>query len=592
MSTFDPQRRKLRELLSSLETGELQLPEFQRPYKWTTRQRRHLINSIQKNYPIGTLLFLELGPNSPGRKFTSTPIEPVKTSGAKVSQPSELILDGQQRLTSLFLAFRKKTASWTCLDIQSLFAEWKKSGADFELEEHIKFHKRDASPENLIHNKHLLPLYLSMPGAEDRSLTQIIGTYANFLEEAGLAELAEFVGNELDGLLRVFSEYELPVVRLSKDLNLSAITSIFTELNNTGLRLTSFDLCVASFFPDGVNLKKLHDLATQKLGSDYTWMAGDGTVTLQTIALKKIQDGVDGVSSKKNQLVDKLKSEWIAQEWDDSAKALSDLARALRNIGVTEKTLPYDAVVPALALSRSLAMSSKMSEAAMNAKLRVFILATGFNKRYTEGTDSKRESDVRDFLDFATKDTRPGLLEEIFNVQDMMSQSLSGARHKSFLTLLNGENPRDPITGEDLGLGFSAKTEAQLHHIFPESYMSKITPKFAAISKPWNVSLNMAFLSGATNRLLGDQSPSSQIKLLIGVLQKEGGLSKNAAEQRLKQNLSLQLIDLEAWEALLTDDFDRFIYARAKAVEEKLQQAGVRAEYMAGDSSATDEDDE
>ena len=593
MSSFDPQRRKLSDLLNDLETGVIQLPEFQRPYKWNARQKKHLLTSIQKNYPIGTLLFLELGPNSAGRKFRALPIEPVAQARKKVELPSDLILDGQQRLTSLFLSFRKRASKeWVCLDVQSLFDSAKKQGIDeLELEEHIKFHKIEASPENVIINKHLLPLYLAMPDAEERTLTQILSQYSRTLEEAGSTELAAFVGRELDELMRVFANYELPVVRLSKDLGLSAITSIFTELNNTGLKLTSFDLCVARFFPDNVNIKNLHDDSVTKNGSGYSWLAGDGTVMLQTIALGRSRPDAP-VSSKKTKLVDSLDSAWVQRDWKTASKALEELAQSFQATGFTRKTLPYDAVIPALALARHRAVEKGVPQAKVNQKLRMFVLATGFNKRYTEGTDSKRETDLPEFVRFAIDDVRPQSLEEILNVQEMLSQGLAGARYKSFQALLNSQGPLDPHTGEELGLDLPAKTPAQMHHMFPESYVSKMSPKLVAARKPWNVALNMVFLSGPTNNMLGELPPSAQLELLITKKANELGSAKPAAENSVRASLALQLVDDEGWDALLADDFDAFIVARARSLERKLDEIGLRVDYLSGETPDVEEDDE
>jgi len=593
VSSFDPQRRKLSDLLDDLETGVLQLPEFQRPYKWNARQKKHLLTSIQKNYPIGTLLFLELGPNSAGRKFRALPIEPVALGGAKVDIPSDLILDGQQRLTSLFLSFRKRASKeWVCLDVQSLFESSKKQGIDeIELEEHIKFHKFEASPENVIINKHLLPLYLAMPDAEERTLTQILSQYARTLEDAGSTELAAFVGRQLDELMRVFANYELPVVRLSKDLGLSAITSIFTELNNTGLKLTSFDLCVARFFPDNVNIKKLHDDSVAKSANGYSWLAGDGTVTLQTIALGRSKPDAP-VSSKKTKLVDSLDSAWVKRDWKTASEALEELAQSFQATGFTRKTLPYDAVVPALALARQRAVEKGASLAKVNQKLRVFLLATGFNKRYTEGTDSKRDTDLPEFFRFATEDVRPPSLEEIFNVQEMLSQGLAGARYKSFQALLNSQAPLDPHTGEELGLDVPSKTSAQMHHMFPESYLSKMSPKLVAARKPWNVALNMVFLSGPTNNMLGELPPSAQLQMLIAKKANDLGNTKAAAEKSVKATLAVQLVDDEGWAALQADDFDAFVVARARNLERKLDEIGLRVDYLSGETTEVEDEEE
>ena len=89
--------RSLNELLKDIDMGKIQLPDFQRGWVWDDNRIKALIASITRDFPVGAAMFLEYGNES--FRFKFRPLEGVTT---QYSNPSELVLDGQQRLTSLY----------------------------------------------------------------------------------------------------------------------------------------------------------------------------------------------------------------------------------------------------------------------------------------------------------------------------------------------------------------------------------------------------------------------------------------------------------------------------------------------------------
>ena len=90
-----------------IENGDLQLPEFQRDYVWKQSDQKALLESIFNGYPVGSLLLLELDDKKPMfawsmlKNLTITDQKKVYEKGKKKQAPTYLILDGQQRLTTL-----------------------------------------------------------------------------------------------------------------------------------------------------------------------------------------------------------------------------------------------------------------------------------------------------------------------------------------------------------------------------------------------------------------------------------------------------------------------------------------------------------
>lgn len=97
MSTFDSTKKSLRELLEKSAVGEIQLPDFQRGWVWADDDIRSLIASISQSFPVGALMTLETGGQI---NFKARCIEGAE--GNTLVAPEALLLDGQQRITSLF----------------------------------------------------------------------------------------------------------------------------------------------------------------------------------------------------------------------------------------------------------------------------------------------------------------------------------------------------------------------------------------------------------------------------------------------------------------------------------------------------------
>src|SRR5262245_55628793 len=89
----------LSSLLADLRSGKIQLPDFQRGWVWDDERIRGVLASVSRSFPIGALMMLETGGET---KFHPRPVEGVNLSNS--IEPELLVLDGQQRLTSLFQA--------------------------------------------------------------------------------------------------------------------------------------------------------------------------------------------------------------------------------------------------------------------------------------------------------------------------------------------------------------------------------------------------------------------------------------------------------------------------------------------------------
>ena len=98
METFDSTKRRLFEILKDVHSGKIQLPDFQRGWIWDDTRIKGILASVAKSFPIGAIMLLETG--NENVRFKTKPVEGVRLDN-KV-KPDLLILDGQQRITSLY----------------------------------------------------------------------------------------------------------------------------------------------------------------------------------------------------------------------------------------------------------------------------------------------------------------------------------------------------------------------------------------------------------------------------------------------------------------------------------------------------------
>mgnify|MGYP006306939475 CR=1 FL=1 len=98
MTTFDSTKASLNDLLREIKEGKIQLPDFQRGWVWDDDHIRDLLVSIARSFPIGAVMLLEAGGEV---RFETRPVEGLEDIVPRDRAPEKLILDGQQRLTTL-----------------------------------------------------------------------------------------------------------------------------------------------------------------------------------------------------------------------------------------------------------------------------------------------------------------------------------------------------------------------------------------------------------------------------------------------------------------------------------------------------------
>ena len=259
MSTFDSTRLPLQDVLKDITIGKIQLPDFQRGWIWDDNHVQSLLVSIARSFPIGAVMLLETGGDV---RFQTRAIEHVNFKGS-TPQPEKLILDGQQRLTSLTQVLRldgpvntrnekgKKIRRYYYLDVQLSLEDEKLEEAFVALDENRQLKTnfgRDVLLDLSTTEQECKLLYFPCnqilnPNTWIQNLykyaPQHMGTYFQFQEK----------------VLNAFSSYQIPIITLKKETTKEAVCLVFEKVNTGGVALSVFELITATYAADGFNLR-------------------------------------------------------------------------------------------------------------------------------------------------------------------------------------------------------------------------------------------------------------------------------------------------------------------------------------------------
>jgi hypothetical protein len=573
----------LKQLLESVDSGALQLPEFQRGWTWDDDRIRNIIASLSQGYPMGALMQLECGGDVKlkYRPFEGTDIKDVNASF--------LVLDGQQRLTSLY---------------RSLFSKKVVTTVDARKQPLERYYYLDIR-KCLDHDEDRLDAIVSVPksrivtkdiGREvvldlsslDRELEELcfpankifdeydwlmpfIEHYRTQSEEFQLWK--EFKSNVLDTM----TGYVLPVIKLGKETPREAVCKVFENVNTGGVSLTVFELVTASFATYDFDLRGNWDNVVrpriwgEELDIVTDVMRGiDATAFLTSMTLystflaKKILDK-GHTSCKKKDVLD-LKLEDYQSNLVDLLEGFDMAREFLRGERIFRKRdLPYTTQVIPLAATCAYIGRDKFKLQANKNILRQWLWCGIFGEMYGGANETRYANDIEDLVDAIEGNPSPMRTVNASYFQSIRLlglQTRNSAAYKGVMALVFREDCRDFIDGEQMTMVKTMMTPPDIHHIFPQAYCQKM-----GLDKgKWNSIVNKTPLIYTTNRTIGGVAPSKYLPRVL----KEGQID----EAELRVRIESHLIDFDA---LAADDFDTYFIDRAKKLLNAIERAMGKA---------------
>jgi len=628
--TTESKDLNLSDIIDSIYDGDYQLPEFQRDYVWKDSNIKSLFESVLSSHPIGTILVLEIEKENPLIAWTNfAEIIPgenrtLNYSGTDKEPPSYLVLDGQQRLTSLCHLTHGTSSNIWYLELKDIKDTWENANSpsskdeiksfieqEIDIAEFIKKGKKTDDPLKYFRGKtKKLPLQLLKDkNTLNKAITDVRDSISSKITEkqyelknynklkpketrAELEEIIEeeekwksFLGDLLPFILDNYFDFKLPTVVVSKKMGISGVCKVFTKINTTGIQLGAFDLIVAVLYPKNISLKQKFDDVIDTYPLIKSLDGKSKRYLLQTLALYK------NVSPKTSQLPESLKPEMFSDDWDTCVQSLNSACQLLdENCGSSlsvgnDKYLTYSPLLPIVAnvieeFPIKVDRNATLTVLRKN-KLRAWYFGAGISSRYSEGSDNKQVKDLPEmkkwFASPSFEESTPNWLKNIYGD---INASKSGAIGKAIVSLFNLKKAKD-IYSDNKEVG-SMKKDCDLHHIFPKAAMRKsvmdergikdksVADKILKTEFSIDSILNQTWLLSTTNRdIISDRLPSDYITDLI----KQNGGDENG-KLKVKNLFIDHCVGEKAFEYLIKDNYLGFIEERRKDIIRELMTTG------------------
>jgi hypothetical protein len=513
-----PDKRQLIGLVEQAYEGKICLPNFQRDFVWTREEVADLMRSIIRGYFIGSLLLLRCETSNP-------PFAPEFLRGAKQQargpEPSHLILDGQQRITSLIYALTAPNLSlkdssqrrFFFVNLDKLLAE---PDSDDIIFDRAKRELRGLDEAEEQYAQRMLPctalftqqaFYRWRDGFEDwlRSTEpDLLSRYRDEWRDGWTSAVTSFQTFQAPLV-------ELPSVNDSDSDSIGRVCAIFEKLNSTGVELSVYDLLTARLYRSGI---RLHDLWNESCASHQrlrSWSKGKadehkfGVLVLRTLALLR------GLDPKPRILID-LSPVGFEDDWRRAAAAMERALELIKHTGpdgfgvFDEKWLPGFGLIPILAALRAEIEDHKLGHAERQ-DLRHWYWCNVFMERYSSSVESKSRKDYQEmtghWLDGKDK---PEVFQEARNwigapsFRIRSSASYASSVYSGVFCLLALHHARDWHHGEEITL-----QELNDHHIFPRAYLQRhnITRRVDV-----NSITNRTLISDGTNQRIKAKAPA------------------------------------------------------------------------------------
>ena len=568
----------LQAMLNDIHDGKIQLPDFQRGWVWDDDHIRSLIASISLSYPVGAVMLLETG--GEGVRLKPRAVEGAPPVNGKV--PEKLILDGQQRLTSLYLSLRSgksvPTRTEKGQDIDRVYFFDMKACLDPEAD---RFDAIMSLPPDKIVRFNFgreIDLDVSTRAKEYENrflpLSVILDVPAYSEWKMGYQEHYQFVPEETRFLAQFdqvvwmrFQQYKVPVIELLKETPKEAVCQVFEKVNTGGVSLSVFELITASFAADDYNMREDWEARADRLNSVNPLQAIDATAFLTGVTLlatyqRHLTSG-SAVSCKRKDVL-RLTLEDFNKYATPLEAGFKAAARLLarekvfdtRNLPYTTQLIPLGAICAVL--------GDRFEQDPVKQKLARWYWCGVFGELYGGANETRFAQDLPDVLKWIGGGDEPRTVRDAsFAPTRLLGlQTRQSAAYKGLMALLMQKGSLDFLNGDPIELTTYFDLAIDIHHIFPRAYCESQNYK----SRKWNSVINKAPLSARTNRLIGGKAPSSYL----------ANLEKNhhVTVQRLNEIVTSHQA---APGALWRDLFDVFIIERAISLLDLIQGATGKA---------------
>jgi hypothetical protein len=535
----DPQPSvdRIDELARRILGGDILLPKFQRNFVWQKKQILRLLDSVNRGYPIGSVLLWQ----SRQELRSENCIADLEISLPRPDYPVNYLLDGQQRLSTVCGAMywqgRNPNSDWNIA---------------YDLRRELFFHL-DTLDDPPLHQIRMNRL--SNPSS-------FFGHVASFTTDD-----KELLKDRANRLFNRFKDYKVATVTLG-DMSIQDVAPIFERINSSGTALTIVDLMRAATWSPDFDLIDSIDSVLEDLKSK-AFGGVDRKVVLRNLSASAGGGfSAESIDALRGYSPEKLKSAVEATE-QAYRRAVDFLVTQIRV--ESAEVLPYKNQLVVLAeIFRMLPMpNAKQFRAIEYWFWRTAV--SGYFGGWNTGSMADDQEAVRQFAAGNTPDIDIPLAKPKADIWETRTFRLNNAHAKLLAIVLAHHHPLDLVTGQaiDISKALAWINSKEFHHFFPRKFLENREERQPRI----NSLANFVMLTSASNKRISDLAPSEYLSDIVKV-----------AGSKLPELLASNLIPQSAFDAALEDDFNKFLKLRSTHIHNAvLAKAGWSSDEQTQD---------
>ena len=529
MATLEIGDKQFSTLLIEIETGQIKIPQFQRKFVWDLASSAKLIDSILKGYPIGTFIYWR----------TNERLRSIRNIGdIELPEPRDgefvnYVLDGQQRITSLFAALKGEIIARD----DGKKEDYSKIFIDLEAKE----------DENLV--------ILDTAQKEEYTYVRL-----KDLMNEGRRFFNDFP-QKYDHLLDKYKErlqtYSFKGINL-KDAEIDVATEVFTRLNVGGRVLTLFEIMVAKTYDPDQEFDlydKFQEFVDEMREVKYETISSANILQLISLLLEK---------ECKRKTILKLDKQEFINKWDDAVNCIRCAVDFFRGYGIpVSRLLPYSTLVVPLGY---FFYHHQNNPSGYKLKLlEDFFWRVSLGFRYSSAVEGKLVQDI-DKIDKILQEEQPHYEWKIETSEEFIRDNgyfgTGRSLIKAILCLYTKFKPKSFENNLDVNIDNSwlkIATSKNYHHFFPKAYMKKNYPDMDFWR--YNHIANITIVDGYLNKnKIKAKAPSNYMNSFMN--------NNNDLENTMRTHLIDDLNEFGIWD----NDYNKFFEQRIKRISEELSK--------------------
>lgn len=466
----------IRRIIEQVMNGQIRIPSFQRGFVWDAERVAYLVDSIYKGYPFGAIILWRTREALTAERR----LGPYDLPQRHEDYPVDYVLDGQQRITSIFGVFQsdltaQEDDAWT-----HVFFDMN-AAVDLQESQFVALDPAEADP-----TRHF-PIRTFFDVTGYRTATAALG-----------ATKAELV----DSVQSIFKEATIPTQEIVTE-DRAKVAIVFERVNRLGVKLDVFQLLTAWTWSEDFDLqKRFEELSEDLKPYGFAEVGDDSNLLLRCCAAIVSGDASPSAFVK-------LNGSDVRDRFDDISNGIKGAIDFLRaNLGVVSlDNLPYPTLL--VPLSVFFARTSLRVADGQRATLIRWFWRSCFSRRYSAGVIRNLNRDIEEaaglrngtsaaLADFATTVENEFFADNVFNI--------STVNTRTFVLLLAQLQPLSFASGAKITLAdvMQRYNRNEFHHLMPRAFLRGAGFDNSEISRL----VNFAIISSSDNNYLGGVAPS------------------------------------------------------------------------------------